>query len=77
MGQITPLPGGEVGILTGVETGAPTALNSHCILIMRWNDQDYFGSLFFDDSSFLNQIVEILRQHIGSTISEIGSLNTP
>jgi hypothetical protein len=65
-----------VGILTGLEIGAPSVLGPHCILIMRWNDQDYFGSLFFDDSAFFNQIVGILRQHVGSTVSEIGSLNT-
>ncbi len=76
-GPDNPLPQGEVGILTGVETATPSALDPHCILIMRWNDQEYLGSLFFDDLSFLNQIVAILRQHIGSPICEIGSLDTP
>ena len=54
-GPNSPLPRGEVGILTGLEIGAPSVLGPHCI--------------------FFNQIVEILRQHVGSTVSEIGSLN--
>jgi len=69
-----PLPHGEVGILTRVEIGPSSALAPHCILIMRWNDQDYVGSLFFGDSEFLSEIVEVLRDHIGSPISEIGDL---
>lgn len=48
-------------MLTRLETGTPSALDPYCILMMRWNDQDYFGSLFFDDLNFLNQIVAILR----------------
>jgi hypothetical protein len=40
-------------------------VRQHCSVILRWNDQDYFGNLFFDDSS-----------SVSSTISEIGSLNT-
>ena len=75
--NIVDNPQGEVGILTRLEIGTPSALDPHCIIIMRWNDQDYLGSLFFDDLNFRNQIVAILRQHIGSSISEIGSLNTP
>jgi hypothetical protein len=65
-----------VGILTGLEIGAPSVLGPHCIRIMRWNDQDYFGSLFFDDSAFFNQIVEILANMSVRQFSEIGSLNT-
>jgi hypothetical protein len=44
-----------------VEIGTPSALDPHCIVILRWDDQDYLGSLFFDDLNFRNQIVAILR----------------
>ena len=73
-GPDNPLPQGEVGILTRLETGTPSAFDPYCI---AWNDQDYLGSLFFDELNFFNQIVAILRQHIGSPIAEIGSLNIP
>jgi len=61
-------------MLTRLETGTPSAFDPYCI---AWNDQDYLGSLFFDELNFFNQIVAILRQHIGSPIAEIGSLNIP
>ena len=75
-GPHNPLPQGEVGILVEVEIGAATVI-AHCFLIMRYNDQDYYGSLFFDDSGFLNQFSETLSRHIGLLISEIGSLDIP
>jgi hypothetical protein len=49
----------------------------HCILVMRWKNQDYFGSLLFDDLAFFEQIVELLRRHAGLSIAEIGNLNVP
>jgi hypothetical protein len=60
-----------------VESGAPSAVALHCILVMQWEGQDYFGSLFFDDSSFREQIVQLLRLHTGLSITEIGSLDIP
>lgn len=38
-------------------------------------DQDYFGSLSFDDEDFSNYIFDILNSHIGEPISAIGSLD--
>jgi hypothetical protein len=70
-----PLPEGEVGILTRVETTGPSLIAPHCILVIRYNDEDYLGSLFFDDEEFLQKICSILNEHIGLTISEIGNLD--
>ena len=73
-GPNNPLPEGETGILVKVETGAAKKV-PHCFLVMRHNDQDYYGSMFFDDGTFLLQLLETLRKHIGSPFSEIGSLD--
>jgi hypothetical protein len=74
-GPDNPLPQGEVGVLTGVEIGSPELKPPHCILITRYNDQEYFGSLSFDDEEFFNQICDILNGHIGEPISAIGGLD--
>jgi hypothetical protein len=73
-GPNNPLPEGEVGILVKVETGAAKTV-FHCFLVMRHNDQDYYGSMFFDDGIFFTRLLDTLRRHIGSPISEIGSLD--
>jgi hypothetical protein len=52
-------------------------MTPHCVLVMRLNDQDYFGSLLFDDLTFFAQILELLRRHIGLSIAEIGNLIIP
>ena len=76
-GPNNPLPVGEVGVLTRVESSTSSACSPHCILVMHWNNQDYFGSLFFDDLSFLEQFCELLRRHVGLPIAEIGNLELP
>jgi hypothetical protein len=76
-GPNNPLPLGEVGILTRVETRVSGGMAPHCVLVMRWKDQDYFGSLLFDDSTFFERIVGMLRRHIGLSIAEIGNLIIP
>jgi len=76
-GPNNPLPLGEAGILTQVESGVSSLLAPHCVLVMRWKNQDYFASLFFDDLTFLEQILELLRRHTGLSIAEIGNLNVP
>jgi hypothetical protein len=76
-GPNNPLPLGEVGILTRVETSVSSGMTPHCVLVMRLNDQDYFGSLLFDDLTFFAQILELLRRHIGLSIAEIGNLIIP
>jgi hypothetical protein len=41
-----PLPEGEVGVLTRVETTDPSLIAPHCILVIRYEDEDYLGTLF-------------------------------
>jgi hypothetical protein len=72
-----PLPEGEVGVLTRVETTDPSLIAPHCILVIRHGNEDYVGSLFFNDEEFLQKICRMLNDHIGLSISEIGSLDIP
>jgi len=76
-GPQNPLPEGEVGVLTRVETTDPSLIAPHCILVIRYDDEDYLGSLFFDDEEFLPKICSILNDHMGLSISEIGNLDIP
>src|SRR5918994_7954297 len=71
-GPDNPLPEGEVGVLRAVEKDvvAPS-----CVLTVAHNDQQYLGTLRFDDEEFCNQISAILMGHIGEPISAIGSLD--
>ena len=73
-GPDNPLPRGEVGILTRVETAVDNTIAPHCVLIMHHNEQDYVGSLSFDDEEFLRTVCEVLKGQTGVSISAIGSL---
>jgi len=76
-GPDNPLPRGEVGILIGVEPASSILVIPHCFAVIQWNRQEYFGALYFDEESFLTEIVELLRSCLGRPIAEIGSLDIP
>jgi len=76
-GPDNPLPSGEVGILIRVEP-VPSILGTpHCIVVIQWNGQEYFASLYFDQEDFLQEIVGRLQSCLGRPIAEIGSLDIP
>ena len=72
-----PLPELEVGDLIRIEPGAGDERTPHCFLDLRWNDQEYYAVLFFDDQEFLKLFCETLGRFIGRPIAEIGSLDLP
>jgi hypothetical protein len=72
-----PLPQGEVGVLRSLENSTVNLVPSCCLLTVTHNDQEYFGSLSFDDEEFFKRICGILTDHIGEPISAIGSLDIP
>jgi hypothetical protein len=76
-GPDNPLPQGEVGVLTAVEKSGMSPVGAGCLITIRHRDQDYFGTLSFDDEEFSNQIFDILSGHIGEPISAVGSLDMP
>ena len=71
------MPRGEVGILVRVEPAARVLGTPHCFVVMQWNQQEYFRSLYCDEENFLLEIVELLRSYAGRPIAEIGSVDIP
>ena len=76
-GPDNPLPRGEEGILIRVEAASSILRIPHCILVIQWNDQQYFASFYFDDEDFLKEFVGLLQSCLGRPIAEIGSLDIP
>jgi hypothetical protein len=74
-GPDNPLPQGEVGVLIEVENSIVKPGGACCLLTIAHNDQEYVGTLYFDDEEFSDQIGAILKGHIGEPISTIGSLD--
>jgi len=44
---------------------------------MQYNQQEYFGVLYFGEEDFLQKIVDLFRNCIGQPIVEIGRLDVP
>jgi hypothetical protein len=76
-GPRNPLPHGEVGVLVRVDTVSTILGVPHCVLVIQWNDEEYFGSLYFEDEAFMQRVVIVLRDRINRPISEIGSIDMP
>src|SRR5262245_44395394 len=66
---------GEVGILTGVRLYDYGPDRCACFLLMEYQSERYIGSLLLKDVAFCGQVDELLRQHIGKSINEIGDLD--
>src|SRR5262245_42478459 len=65
---------GEIGtlnrvVLTRIEPP------KKCFLFIDFNGESYTGTLIFDDASFCRQISDLLRQHSGKSIKDIGDLD--
>jgi hypothetical protein len=73
-GYTNTYPQGEVGILK-------TVLRSHiqphdrCFLIMEHCGAEYVGTLLLSDAAFCEEIFEVLMQHLGEMIQEIGDID--
>lgn len=74
-GPDNPVFQGEVGVLKAVEKSGVSVLGGCWVLTIAHNDQDYFGTLSFDDEEFCHKISAILMGHIGEPMSAIGSLD--
>jgi hypothetical protein len=72
-----PLPSGEVGVLSRVSRPPGFLDTPHCIIVIEWNDQEYFASVYFDDADFMETVFKLLQDSIGHPMTEIGSLDIP
>jgi hypothetical protein len=65
---------GEIGVLSHVLYGGARP-RSRIYLIMEHEGEEYIGALLFSDGTYCGQIADLLRDHRGYTIEEIGSLD--
>jgi len=64
---------GEIGVLKYVHSNS--LMSNKCFLIIDFEAQVYIGSLLFKDHAFCGQISNLLREHVGRPIKEIGDLD--
>src|SRR5262249_8319487 len=67
-------PIGEVGILRDV---IPSNIEPHptCFFLMENQGAGDFGAFFFSDGGTLRKVYDVLIQHRGKTMQEIGSID--
>jgi hypothetical protein len=65
---------GEVGVLKDVILSAVEP-RSRIFLIVEHENEEYMGCLLFSDSRFCDQIFQLLKDHSGQRIIDIGSLD--
>jgi len=64
---------GEVGVLTYVYSNRRVA--NKCFLVIDYQERTYVGSLACADRSFCLEISDLLRNHIGRSLEQIGDLD--
>ncbi len=64
---------GEVGILKYVHSNS--LMSNKCFLVIDFQEEAYIGSLIFKDHAFCGQISNLLRDHVGWPIKDIGDLD--
>jgi hypothetical protein len=62
---------GEDGILIDVHAATDS---NQCNLIVEDENENYTGALLFDEEKFCHEVADLLRQHIGKSIKDIGDL---
>ena len=65
---------GEIGVLTHV-VPSKTEPHTRCYLLIDFKDERYMGTLLFDNAAFCCQVSNLLENHIGKLIKEIGDLD--
>jgi hypothetical protein len=63
---------GEIGVLIYVHAASGS---NKCDLAIVDENENYTGTLLFDDAKSCHQIADLLRQHIGKSIKDIGDLD--
>ena len=63
----------EVGVLTEVRKSE--IRTDEIVLIMKHNENLYYGALIFPDMAFFNEIFDLMNKSIGLSIQDIGDIN--
>jgi hypothetical protein len=62
---------GEVGVLIYVHAAADSR---KCYVVIEDENENYTGTLVFDNARLCRQVADVLQQHLGRSIKEIGDL---
>jgi hypothetical protein len=67
---------GEVGVLEQV---MPPTMDPwvRCFLIMEHDDQEYLGILLLENSRLCHEVYNVLVEHLGEPIQQIGEIDLP
>jgi len=63
---------GEVGVLIYVHAAADSR---KCYVVIEDENENYTGTLLFDNARLCRQVADVLQQHLGRSIKEIGDLD--
>jgi hypothetical protein len=66
---------GEIGVLRYVHFS--NSISYKCFLVIEHESEHFVGKLVFHDPVLHHQITDILQQHIGCSIKDIGNLEIP
>lgn len=72
-GEDNKQPVGEIGVLKEVIACSIKPAN-RCYLIMEYEGAEYMGVLRFDSYSFCQRVYDLLLQHCGDTMKQIGAI---
>ena len=64
---------GEVGMLKFVHAPSTGALK--CYMVIEHDGEQHVGELVFDDRSFAERIVLLLKDNLGRAIKDIGDID--
>src|SRR5262245_65889928 len=70
----TPALQGEIGTLTQVLLSRIGPYKT-CYLLIDFKDRSYMGTLLFDDATFCRQVHDLLQQHLGESIRQVGNVD--
>jgi hypothetical protein len=63
---------GEDGVLIYVHAATES---DKCFLVIELENENYNGTLIFDDAKFCHHVADLLRRYIGKPIKDIGDLD--
>ena len=66
---------GEIGILREVRMSRMMGGFNKCFLVINYEGSAYIGTLFVDSLVFCVQMVKLMRDHCGESLTEIGNLD--
>ena len=69
-----PFKSDEIGVLTQV--GLHDQEECRIYLRMHDGDADYFSRLLFDDPAFCTKVYEVLQDHVGQPMKNIGDIDS-